>query len=310
MIQSEHTKMIHSYAESWIQTCDLIQNKIPKSKRFHLPNIGVTYRDKLEEITQLYQEKGLSFYTSSLSILIRRYLEHFVEGALHHLQQGVTCIEYASIQQLILPNQKPTVRKQERWLKRYHELNQQIDSFDLEMNWKDLIAYDLELWNQLEKKGSPNLYREMGFSTLYSYNQELRQLGYGICSYTFLGTQYYRDNLARMNLQIQTQIYFQLHHQPILAAALHAKRSERIMQAMIANQNQDYKLVNELIENLLAFHIEKEIVESVEHYRSNNCSTITMEAVKAELVQIQQENLIFQIEKGIQKQQGQRCVNQ
>ena len=154
--------------EKFTEMLTQIDKKIPFAKG--LPNIIITYNNKLVELISLYRQKNMSFYTSKLKPIITVYFSKFISDAASILGELVNTYSlYIRINKFHPIKKEETKQKIYEIINIYKELDNKIFNFDFENDIIEVIKRDMEHF-----KADYQLNHE---EIIANYNEELHLLG-------------------------------------------------------------------------------------------------------------------------------------
>lgn len=151
-------------------------NEIP-GLRIKVPNIAITYNNKVVEIIALYRRNNKSFYSSELRRVILRYLET-------KIMAGVGVL--SSLMSFCLINKDKELTPEEAFILRqrileffsmYKACDDSLFDFDLEKEINKAIEYDICSSRKIGEEGGYDLYAEAIDEIINKYNEELKSIG-------------------------------------------------------------------------------------------------------------------------------------
>lgn len=139
-----------------------------------IPNIGITYNNKLVEIIQTFKSHGVPLDDNLLTIVITNYLIRKVNNA------SLILISYSQTfrqQKQIGFLKRNTLEQRKRLADRYKAIDDEIFNFSLEKNIVAAIIADIRNDLENEKNGCLNKYNEMACQIIGDYKKDLCRLG-------------------------------------------------------------------------------------------------------------------------------------
>lgn len=139
-----------------------------------IPNIGITYNNKLVEIIQSFKRKGVKLDENLLIIVINNYLIHKVnEASLILISYRQTFCQKSQI----APLRRAFLEQRRKLADRYKALDDEIFNFSLEKDIVDAILEDIRRDREKGANGGLNKYNDEAHLIIADYKRDLKQLG-------------------------------------------------------------------------------------------------------------------------------------
>lgn len=254
------------------KTGELINN-ISKRIKYNreLPNVAITYNNKIVELIALYNEHNMSFYSAFLEAVILKHLTNLL---------AESCDSLNKIGDIIIKNNNVELSDEQfeeagqdigKLIEKYEALNKEIFDFDLEKDIISSIDEDVEYWNEQEKNGEYNLYSTDGDQLITNYNNELQNLGINqrytksIDNTLVVDSQKLKDIFLTQREKISN--YFKENNidAPIIQSALESQLLDYFDEASsyYSNNEEMYKMCVDKMKN---FDVMSEIKDSTSKY--------------------------------------------
>lgn len=290
-----------------------------------IPNIGITYNNKLVEIIHVYKRNGLDVSNSSLILVISRYLQEILEEALKCIDSYVKVIEKRTDNYDFNQQAMSIVDEAEKFLKVYRELDQKIFYFSIEKDIVLAVQSDIEFFKKVGNDGGYDLYQNDS-GVIDNYNSELSTLGFTntipqIDVSSEVHSEITEDNLQsstsdikKIAFQKMEEVKFHYKSTPIIASALESQIIDYLDEVSNFYKKGDKENYEALCSKIINFNASDEIRESVGKYvaywsgansfHNNN----EFAKVKEELEQLGLSNSILEIEHDIQSNKYQEYI--
>ena len=157
----------------------------------NLNNIAISYNNKLVEIFQIYQKKGIYFSDSTLKFLVEDYLVGLVARGIECTDKYVQILavinelanringKFFLFRKIELTKNKEVLSQLlneiEKTLEEYDAIDRKIIDFDLDKDISKLYEVEKGFIAEIEKKSNPNVINSNMF--IKSCNEELQSLG-------------------------------------------------------------------------------------------------------------------------------------
>lgn len=318
--KKEVFKTSQQYMERFRDVCKKIEEKSNGSDS--VPNIGVTYNNKLIYLDNLFSSKGLSFYNSPIKNVIIRYLTSKLGDALDLLSSYASLFEQSSGSILMPWKVTRTIDTARDILKKYEELDDELFDFSIEKDIQKAVDYDIDLWNKIGNDGGYNLYEDSTDSIEEAYNSELSRLGINVkinipsslskCSEPIKNSSDSKnasyDLLQLANskiLEVEMDLASQYSDMSHVYWALKSRILDYAKEAADAHSNGDEKSYLDIVGKLRSFDYRKEMRSSVGRYVSYWADVNSFHNVdswtgfKEELISLGLSELIPEIEQDL-----------
>lgn len=144
------------------------------AREVDIPNIGITYNNKLVEIVQAFKNHGVALDENLLLIVIKNYLLSKVnEASLIFISYVQTFYGKSNLNFL----KKAALVQRKKLADRFKALDDEIYNFSLEKDIVAVIIADIKSDLEKEKIDGLNKYNEMANSIIRDYKSTLEQLG-------------------------------------------------------------------------------------------------------------------------------------
>lgn len=308
-----------------------------------IPNIGITYNNKLVEIVNIFEKKGFYLSDSALIGLINSHLLNVLGKGAEAFGQYVEALTRDVKSSKDVENM---IKDADSYLKVYLEIDKKILNFDIEKDISEALQYHIDYWRKKGENGGYDLYADCP-DLVETYNRELHSLGYNIALFTAIqqsgttdqvsennqpSTPIQQDELIEINQivseaeqQIQyakisetalnkiEELKLEFKDTPIIALALETQLINYLKELEIFSSQgdeQNYVLNCQKIEN---FNAIDEMVESIGKYvafRNSFYDYNEFPAIKEELTLLGLERLIPEIKQDIISNKYQKYVEQ
>lgn len=139
-----------------------------------IPNIGITFNNKLVEIIHAFKKSGVPLDDNLLIMVILNYLSWKSNEASLVL---VNYRETFNPVKLMPFLSKETLEQRALLATRYRALNDEVHGFTLEKNVVSAIKFDIQRDREKEKYGGLNKYKDVANELIENYKRDLALLG-------------------------------------------------------------------------------------------------------------------------------------
>lgn len=290
-----------------------------------IPNIGITYNNKLIEIIHIYKRNGVDVSNSSLILVISRYLQEILEEALKCIDSYAKVIEKRTDNYDFNKQAISIVDEAEKFLKVYRELDQKIFDFSIERDIVLAVQSDIEFFKKVGNDGGYDLYQNDS-GVIDSYNSELSTLGFTNTIPQINISSEVHSEIVENNLQSGTsdikkiafqkmeEVKFNYKSTPIIASALESQIIDYLDEVSNFYKKGDKESYEAACNKIINFSVGDEIRESVGKYVAYWSSTNffhnnnEFDKAKKELMQLGFGDAILEIEHDIQSNKYQEYI--
>ncbi len=139
-----------------------------------IPNIGITFNNKLVEIIHAFKKSGVPLDDNLLIMVILNYLNWKSNEASLVL---VNYRETFNPVKLMPFLSKETLEQRALLVTRYRALDDEVHGFTLEKNVVSAIKFDIQRDREKEKYGGLNKYKDVANELIENYKRDLALLG-------------------------------------------------------------------------------------------------------------------------------------
>jgi len=139
-----------------------------------IPNIGITFNNKLVEIIHAFKKSGVPLDDNLLIMVILNYLNWKSNEASLVL---VNYRETFNPVKLMPFLSKETLEQRALLVTRYRALDDEVHGFTLEKNEVSAIKFDIQRDREKEKYGGLNKYKDVANELIENYKRDLALLG-------------------------------------------------------------------------------------------------------------------------------------
>ncbi|MCM1053627.1 MAG: hypothetical protein NC483_06620 [Ruminococcus sp.] len=324
----DRTGLLYNIEEIINKVNKIIKNIEQSSKgTIALPNIGITYNNKLVNIIQIYKRKGLNANKSSLCLAIQRFLIDLLTEGIKYIESYVEVISKRTNEPNFEQQANSIVEETQKFLKAYKRIDQKIFDFDISKDILQVLQKDIAFFKENGQKGGYDLYQSDN-SVITNYNQELQTLGYNPISPSILSennptksetneSSPRQDTVDIKKLVYQRieQIKIEFKSTPVIAAALESQLIDYLDEAANFYSQGDMYNYESCYKHINQFNPNEEITQSVSKYiaywaAANSFHNYNeFDKVKKELIALGLGNAIPEIEQNINSNKYQDYID-
>ncbi len=173
MVEKEFLKSLDKLMDSMNALVNLL-SEYSVLERGSIPNMAITYNNKIVELQRLYEKAGLSFWDGVLSLPIANYFIDLIATGVATLESLVPHIKRVPIFPHFQKKQKEHILA---ILESYRQLDEMIFVFSLDRDIVKVIKADKKMRQEGDTQYGEDLLR-----TMIYYQKELAALGFSTVS--------------------------------------------------------------------------------------------------------------------------------
>ena len=270
--EEEKDRLFNNSHRLIVKTGELINNISKRiNYNYELPNVAITYNNKIVELIALYNNHNMTFYSAFLEAVILRHLTNLLVESCNSLNEIGDIIVKNNNVELSDEQFKEAGQNIGKLIEKYEALNKEIFNFDLEKDIISSIDEDVEYWNEQGQNGEYDLYSNDGDQLITNYNNELQDLGINqrytksVDNTLVVDSQKLKDIFLTQREEISNYFKKNNINAPIIQSALESQLLDYFDEASsyYSNNEEMYKMCVDKMKN---FDVMSEIKDSTSKY--------------------------------------------